>query len=102
MYVCWFPQRASDYGYKLGNTLVITMGKENNYCEMIYRSWVRIPITSFLCFIILDNAILITTVELKIVMILFVFLIYIFQFYRISKILTLIFLSRIRPKTTIH
>lgn len=70
LYVSWFQQRASDCGYKLDSMLHITTVKENNYCEIIYRSWVRIPATPFLRFIIMDSALRITMVELKLVVIL--------------------------------
>lgn len=38
LYESWFPQITSDYGYKLGSALLITMGKQKNCCEIIYRS----------------------------------------------------------------
>lgn len=55
LYVWCSPQRAIDRGYKLGSALPITMIYSINRCEIIYRPWVRIPTTSFMPFIILDD-----------------------------------------------
>lgn len=38
LYVSWFPQQTCDHGYKVGKALLITMSKEDNRCEIIYRS----------------------------------------------------------------